>query len=215
MNHEQFKIWEKQKWREYGSELIKLEEDFAGRGLAFSGMRNKEKENLKAKYESEIEITRLGTQNNKKDMYLEILEWANNKNVFNLQELYDKFPSLNSDLKNWFLITFRGASNNDDCLIGLGYDDNRLDYYYLTAKGRSVYQNSNQNKKIDIRIEKLEATHGDRVNGNKIEQPGDKNKANINYGTKENFFSKLFWYGVIPFLVGLAIIYFALQFGWN
>lgn len=63
MNKKQFEIWEKQKRREYQSELGRLQEDFASRGLTFSGMRNKAEEDLKSKYESEIEIARLGIEN--------------------------------------------------------------------------------------------------------------------------------------------------------
>lgn len=60
MNKKQFEIWEKQKRLEYESDLKVLQDNFASRGLAFSGMRNKAEQNLKNKYESEIEITRLG-----------------------------------------------------------------------------------------------------------------------------------------------------------
>jgi len=60
MNKKQFEIWERQKRREYEIELSKLQEDFASRGLASSGMRAKAEEDLKVKYDSKIEIMRLG-----------------------------------------------------------------------------------------------------------------------------------------------------------
>lgn len=62
MNQKQFEIWRQQKWREYDIELRKLQEDYAGRGLASSGLRNQAERDLKRKYESEIEITRLGLE---------------------------------------------------------------------------------------------------------------------------------------------------------
>lgn len=60
MNRKQFEIWEKQKRREYRTELEKLQNDLAERGLALSSTRIKAEEDLKEKYDSEIEIMRLG-----------------------------------------------------------------------------------------------------------------------------------------------------------
>jgi hypothetical protein len=60
MNKRQFEIWEKQKRRDCEIELDNLRNDFALRGLTFSSMRNKAEEDLKNKYESEIEIAKLG-----------------------------------------------------------------------------------------------------------------------------------------------------------
>jgi hypothetical protein len=62
MNRKQLEIWEKQKRRECESELERLREDFASRGLAMSGMRNKAEVDLKVRYESEIEIAKLGVE---------------------------------------------------------------------------------------------------------------------------------------------------------
>lgn len=59
MNKKQFEIWERQKRREYRVELEKLQDDLAARGLTFSGARIKAEEDLKEKYDSEIEIMRL------------------------------------------------------------------------------------------------------------------------------------------------------------
>lgn len=151
MNYDQFTIWEKQKWREYEAELKKLEEDFAARGLAFSGIRNREEKELKVKYDSEIEIARLGIKENEGDTYVEILEWANDRVKFNDQELYTRFPKLvEPSLKAWYLNFFRGANNNDDCLIGV-YNDGKGSFYYsLTARGKSAYLNTKQNQIINI-----------------------------------------------------------------
>ncbi len=62
MNKKQFEVWQKQRRRDYEIELEKLREDFARRGLAFSGMRNKAEDDLRQKYKSEIEITRIGIE---------------------------------------------------------------------------------------------------------------------------------------------------------
>jgi len=59
MNQKQFEIWKIQKEKEFEAELNNLQEDFARRGLTFSGMRNKAEKDLREKYDSEIEITRL------------------------------------------------------------------------------------------------------------------------------------------------------------
>jgi len=75
----------------------------------------------------------------KKNLYIKILEWAYNKASFTEQDLFNKFPKLNTDLKSWYLDTFRGAKDNDDCLIGV-HDDGRGSFYCsLTAKGISEY----------------------------------------------------------------------------
>ena len=83
MNKKQFEIWEKQQRREYSIELSKLQEDFASRGLAISGGRIKAEEDLKAKYDSEIEIKRLGVEEGtkKEHVALKMTESAKN-NVF-------------------------------------------------------------------------------------------------------------------------------------
>jgi len=60
MNKKQFEIWKNQKWREYEIDLRKLQDDFASRGLALSGMRNQAEKDLKEKYNNEIKIARLG-----------------------------------------------------------------------------------------------------------------------------------------------------------
>ncbi len=74
MNREQFKIWEKQKRREYELELEKLQENFAARGLAYSGIRNRAEADLKTKYEDEIEFKRLSIENNMADDFEKMSE---------------------------------------------------------------------------------------------------------------------------------------------
>lgn len=82
MNKEQFEVWQKQRWRDYEIELEKLREDFAGRGLAFSGMRNKAEDNLRQKYKSEIEIAKLGIEDSSREhVAVKLTESARN-NVF-------------------------------------------------------------------------------------------------------------------------------------
>jgi len=75
----------------------------------------------------------------KKNLYIKILKWAYNKVHFTERELYNKFPKLKTKLKEFYLNTFRGAKDNDNCLIGV-YDDKKGSFYLsLTAKGRSEY----------------------------------------------------------------------------
>ncbi|MDP2945997.1 MAG: hypothetical protein Q8N61_00895 [bacterium] len=71
--------------------------------------------------------------------FIDILNWAyEHQEGFTMDQLYKKFNNLD---KNWYLRTFRGATNNDDCLIGiLKYDEKEDTYYYhLTARGISAY----------------------------------------------------------------------------
>ncbi|MFA5386409.1 MAG: hypothetical protein WC297_01990 [Candidatus Paceibacterota bacterium] len=247
MNQKQFEIWEKQKWREYRIDLDKLQNDLAGRGLAYSGIRIKEEDDLKAKYESEIEIKRLeikekkqknnggmigilnkgrnntfigntfqnlavgiqdegeGTMaqsnvflssNENNNLYAEVLEWASSKFKFSEQELFNEFPQLSdSVLKNWYSNIFRGATNNDECLIGAYNDKNGSFYYSLTAKGKSAYSLSKQSPKLNI--EKIEL-----VGRDKIEQHEENSKVEINNRQgKESFWSNFFWYFIIALLV--------------
>ena len=58
MNRKKFEIWQKYKVKEEHIELQKLQEDFAGRGLARSGIRNEAEEHLSEKYRAEIEMER-------------------------------------------------------------------------------------------------------------------------------------------------------------
>lgn len=249
MNNKQFEIWKKQKIREYMTELEELQNNLAKRGMARSGFRNKAEENLKARYDSEIEIKRLEVEeeeNNKarmvgilnkgknstiignifqnlsigiqdegmgtrvkdnifskraereNDLYKDILEWANSKTSFSEQELFNNFSDLN---KQWYLNVFRGASKNEECLIGVYGDKKGSFYFSLTAKGKSAYLNSKQIPKINI--EKIEM-----IGGDKIEQSGKKNKADINKGLiREGVFSKIFWLVIVPLLIGIILYY--------
>lgn len=82
MNQKQFEIWKKQKTREYQSELEHLQKDFTNRGLWFSGMRNKAEDELRRKYESEIEIAKLSIKDsNHGHVTVKMTESAKN-NVF-------------------------------------------------------------------------------------------------------------------------------------
>ena len=72
-----------------------------------------------------------------KKYYIKILKWADNKNSFTQQELFNEFPELNTRLKEWYLSTFRGAANNNDCLIGVYNDKKGFFRLSLTAMGRS------------------------------------------------------------------------------
>ena len=58
MNRKKFEIWQKYKVKEEHIELQKLQEDFAGRGLAHSSIRNEAEEHLAEKYRAEIEMER-------------------------------------------------------------------------------------------------------------------------------------------------------------
>lgn len=59
MNKEEFEVWKKQKEEDFEVEIEKLRNDFAKRGLAQSGMRDKTEASLRTKYDSEIEMERL------------------------------------------------------------------------------------------------------------------------------------------------------------
>lgn len=74
-------------------------------------------------------------------LYTKIFEWANKKDRFTDQELYNKFPKLNTELKEWYLKTFKGSTDSNNCLIGVYICDDKKDSFYnlLTAKGRSEY----------------------------------------------------------------------------
>lgn len=54
MNEKWSEIYKKYRKRKYGRDLDKLREDFAGRGLASSGIRNNEERWLKEDYEDEV-----------------------------------------------------------------------------------------------------------------------------------------------------------------
>lgn len=60
MDRKQFEIWKEQKLREYNQKLRSLQNDYAERGLAQSGMRIKAEEELREKYDGEIKYMRLG-----------------------------------------------------------------------------------------------------------------------------------------------------------
>lgn len=83
MNKKQFEVWKKQKKQEYEIALNKLRNDFASRGLTFSGMRDEAENDLKTKYDSDIEIERLGVEEdtNKGRVAVKMTESARN-NVF-------------------------------------------------------------------------------------------------------------------------------------
>ena len=214
MNPQQFKIWEEQKWREYEADLEKLQVELAAQGLASSGKRNKAEKNLKLKYESEIQIARLGLQDGKEaDLYAEILSWTNKKTTFSLEELYTRFPDLSGRLKEWFVSTFRGASDNNDCLIGVGWNDDREHYYYLTSRGRSAYSSLQGTETINIGT--IQTTYGDNIRGNKVQQDGNKNKVSIKEGQAKGSWESFFWNVLVALSVGLAIIYIAHLLGWN
>ncbi|OGI60490.1 hypothetical protein A2641_03065 [Candidatus Nomurabacteria bacterium RIFCSPHIGHO2_01_FULL_37_25] len=73
---------------------------------------------------------------------------------------------------------------------------------------------SNQALNRKIHIEKLEIINGDKVNKNKIEQHGKKNKASIKNGDSESFLSKFFWHAIAA-VFGLIVIYVAFRLGFN
>lgn len=75
-----------------------------------------------------------------KDRYSKILKWAHNKQIFSEKELFNKF-NLNNELdRKWFVDVFKGAINNDDCIIKHYEYKNGEHYYCLSAKGISAYQ---------------------------------------------------------------------------
>lgn len=65
-----------------------------------------------------------------------------------------------------------------------------------------------------IHIEKLEIINGDKVNRDKIEQHGEKNKISIKNKGDEGFLSKFFWQ-LITGVIALIVVYVAFRLGWN
>ena len=77
-----------------------------------------------------------------KDDYLRILKWAHNKKIFSEKELFTRFNDID---RNWYLNTFRGGTNNDECLIKICDYKNNEHYCCLSAKGLSEYQKISKN----------------------------------------------------------------------
>ncbi len=77
---------------------------------------------------------------NNKD-YIEILKWAYEKRIegFSEEEFFEKFnPDNNAVFKKWYLQVFRGAINNEECLIGIYDERGGQRYLCLTANGLSA-----------------------------------------------------------------------------
>ena|SRR3989344_3070649 len=66
MSKKEFEVWKKQKEKNFEIEIEKLRNDFAKRGLAQSGMRNKAEVDLRTRYDSEIEMERLRMETEEK-----------------------------------------------------------------------------------------------------------------------------------------------------
>ncbi len=100
----------------------------------------------------------------KNNLYIEILRWAYDKRFegFTEEELFLKFELNKTEtLKKWYLHVFRGAKDNEDCLIGI-YDYKNDSYYCcLTARGLSAaidYLNLEEVQKTGRRAEKIAIT---------------------------------------------------------
>ena len=94
-------------------------------------------------------------QNN---LYINILRWAYDKRFggFTENELFQKFGISTDELKKWYLHVFRGAKDNEECLIGLINDGKGSFYCSLTARGLSAavdYLNLEEAKKSSKRAE--------------------------------------------------------------
>lgn len=135
--------------------------------------------------------------------YCIILKWADDKKIFTEQELFDKFPELNSKLRNWYLNIFRG---NEGCLFSICDFKNNIHYYCLTEKGLSHLSSCAAEDKTSVKNIEI-------IRGDKIKQCGKHNKFVINRinGKKESFCNKFLWKFIIPILVvvvGACVIYY-------
>lgn len=68
-------------------------------------------------------------------LYFKILKWANNRDKFTEPELFNKFPELKYEMKNWYSNTFIGAANSDNCLMGVYDDKNGSFLLFVDCKG--------------------------------------------------------------------------------
>lgn len=153
-------------------------------------------------------------KNGKKNLYEQVLGFAYSKHEigFQFDELKNSL-NLNQTQVDWVLETFLKFGEE---LIAIS-PSKKQHTYVITAKGISAYLTLKQNSKTNIgeMIGEMEVIYGDKIGRDKIQQHGDRNKAqikniqNINPSKWFSMDNPIIW--IIASLIVVAVGYYFLS----